>query len=262
MPRSEIPVDVLRIIFDLVDKADLVAICRVNKTCCFYAQNILYRDIRCGRRTFKNVYRTLARSAHLARRVRSFSSKDNLDSPVFATALRNMSSLRSLELGSIVPLLPNMFEGCTFKLDSFTCSNPDSEYLRKFLSSQPSLNSMTLYTELCAKPLDATCLPNLSRVTASISCLNYLIPGRPVCEVAAFGDISHEDPIDLGFFTLATAPIQKLLIDYSYLHPKTGHYLASIFPSLTHFTMRIGQLVAFSKDKEVCWNSLIISMGF
>ena len=117
---------------------------------------------------------------------------------------------------------------------------------------------MTLYRDFYS-PLDATCLPNLTQVTASISCLTYLIPGRPVCEVASFGDNPHEDPVDLSFFTLATAPIQKLSIDYSYLHPKTGHCLASIFPSLRHFTMRIVQLVAFSKDKEVCSDSLIIT---
>jgi len=114
-----------------------------------------------------------------------------------------MSSLRNLELGSCVPLRPNMFEGCTFKLDSFICSIRDSEYLRKFLSSQPSLNNLTLYGDFLygdffSEPLDATCLPNLSRVTTRFSCLTQLIPGRPVCEVATFGYISHEeDPVDM-----------------------------------------------------------------
>ena len=44
MPRSEIPVDVLREILGHVDKAGLVTMCRVNKICCSHSQDFLYRD--------------------------------------------------------------------------------------------------------------------------------------------------------------------------------------------------------------------------
>src|ERR1700728_776714 len=109
MPRSEIPVDVLRDILEYVDKADLATMCRVNKVCCSYSQDVLYRDIRVET---PRVHQTLAQSTHLAKRVRSFNSyyKDRY----LAMALRNMTSLRILKFSSVYMELLN---GCSFKLD-------------------------------------------------------------------------------------------------------------------------------------------------
>src|SRR5277367_6761491 len=72
MPRSEIPVDVLLDILEYVDKGDLATMCRVNKICCSYSQDVLYRDIYVGN---SKVLQTLAQSIHLAKRVRSFESR-------------------------------------------------------------------------------------------------------------------------------------------------------------------------------------------
>src|SRR3984885_9263213 len=90
--RSEIPVDVLRDILDYVDKAGLATMCRVNKICCSYSQDVLYRDIYVKT---PNVQQTLAQSTDLARRVRSFETYYESD---LAVALRNMASLRNLKL--------------------------------------------------------------------------------------------------------------------------------------------------------------------
>jgi hypothetical protein len=75
-------------------------------------------------------------SIDLARRVRSF--LDFSECPELATALRNMSSLLD-GIGD-----ESILDGCTFKLDSFTCSFPYSESLRNFLNSQPSLTKLTI----------------------------------------------------------------------------------------------------------------------
>src|ERR1700728_1297775 len=112
MPRSEIPVDVLLDILDYVDKAGLATMCRVNKICCSCSQDVLYRDINVGNST---VLRPLAQSIHLAKRVRSFESMYR--DPCLATALRNMTSLRNLKFRGDIYL--GIFDGCTFKLDSF-----------------------------------------------------------------------------------------------------------------------------------------------
>src|ERR1700733_1029936 len=103
MSSSNLPVDVLQVILENVDKADLLTICRVNKVCCSCSQDILYRNIYADNYSQLEVCRTLAQSTHLARRVRSFSlvyyhlypPKD------LAMAIQKMSSLRSLKLSML-----------------------------------------------------------------------------------------------------------------------------------------------------------------
>ena len=79
-----IPVDILRLILDHVDKPDLLNICLLNKTCCSCSQDILYHDIQLDRlRKGTQVCQTLAQSTHLARRVRSFEISSNYTSTNF-----------------------------------------------------------------------------------------------------------------------------------------------------------------------------------
>src|ERR1700728_3492756 len=69
---SNLPVDVLpMILINLVDE-DLAIMCRVNKDCCSFSQDILYRNLFFFRDNPHLILRTLAHSTHLARRVRSF----------------------------------------------------------------------------------------------------------------------------------------------------------------------------------------------
>jgi hypothetical protein len=253
-PRSEIPVDVLLNILDYADKADLAIMCRVNKICCSCSQDVLYRHI-CvthSRRASK-VQQTLAQSTHLARKVRSFDAR--VDGTYLAMALENMTSLRILILPDVFTM--DILENCTFKLDSFECKylNNFGDYFPQFLSSQPSLKYMTLPPYSPSKvlsSLEATWVPNLTRINATFSWLTYLIPGRPLNEVITTGSTWVEHSIDLGFFALSTTPIQKLTIDYSYLYPTPGHLLASFLPSLTHFTLTVWKHAFSFVYKGVC----------
>ena len=229
-----IPVDVLREILEHVDKAGLATLCQVSKICCSYSQDVLYRDI------FGDapVVQTLARSTHLAKRVRSFDIPG--DCPGLGTALRNMSSLRHL---SIHAENPHVLEGCTFKLVSLDCNFRDDEQFRKFLSSQPGLTDIGLasrFDHSC--PFDESSLPNLTRIsTYYFSWLPHLIPGRPVREVILHNGWSEKNTFDLSVFALSTTPIRKLTIDYTFLYPTTpGPVLAQIFPSLTHLSIDSG----------------------
>src|ERR1700728_3845118 len=90
---SSIPVDVLLNILEHVGKADVIALCQVNKICSSSSQDIFYRELS-ARNTHADVIQTLARSTHLARRVRSFVTYIN--HPELAEALQNMTSLRNL----------------------------------------------------------------------------------------------------------------------------------------------------------------------
>jgi hypothetical protein len=149
-------------------------------------------------------------------------------------ALRNMSSLRSLDL---VDSDVSILDGCTFKLDSFETTIPYSESLQQFLNSQPSITHVTYimgYEPM--PPLDERCLPNLTRVMARPSFLGIIIPGRPVREVSVLSPYAL-DSTDSSFFTLSATPIQKLRIDYDILYPKPISLLVSIFPSLVHLVV-------------------------
>jgi hypothetical protein len=219
--------------------------CRVSKICCSCSQDVLYRDICVKTVKEARVHQTLAQSTHLASKVRSFESC--WDEPDLAMALRNMTSLCNLKL-------PNRFDmtrldGCTFKLDSFECDFvcDSNGSFKKFLGSQPSLKSVK-FPMYFDSTLEATCLPNLTRIHARISQFSRLIPGRPLNEVISNG---IEYPIDLNFFALSTTPIQKLTIDYSSL-PTPAHLLASFLPSLVHFTLSFQNDSTSFNHKWVC----------
>src|ERR1700733_1578619 len=88
-----LPIDVLLMILDHVDEADLVAVCQVNKVCCSCSQDILYRNIIVDTDHRFQVCQTLAKSTHLARRVRSFvvTALDRSSLYWMAKALQNMT---------------------------------------------------------------------------------------------------------------------------------------------------------------------------
>jgi F-box domain len=230
-----IPVDVLREILEHVDKKDLATICRVNKIFCACSQNVLYRKIYGD----AHVIQTLVQSTDLAKRVRSFDAF--YDYPELGTALRNMSSLRRLSLKGFDDVA-SILDGCTFKLDSFTCTFHYSESLRRFLNSQSSLTKFTIYGRADPPPpFDETFLPNLTQVEAQPSWLRILIPGRPVTDVRVV-TIPPEEAIDMSFFTLSTAPIHSLEIHYASIYPTPGSHLVSIFPSIANLVLRTYKL--------------------
>ena len=231
-----IPVDILRLILEHVDRADLAKICLLNKICCSCSQDVLYREIDQEIVTF--VCWTLAQSTHLAKRVHSF--EIYYEHPSLAEALRNMISLRRLYLNFGHLISPTLLDGCTFKLDSLSIGLPFDEPLRTFLNSQPSLTCVSFTYHMGRLfPFEETCLPNLTRVTASSNCLSQLIPGRPVSEVTLIDRVS-DNRIPLTFFTLSTVPILRLEINYWFLRSwTTPAPLASICPSLTHMTLSI-----------------------
>jgi hypothetical protein len=237
--RSEIPVDVLRLILDHIDtKADLAIVCLLNKICCYYSQDILYRDIRIESDSQIRVCQTLAKSTHLSRRVRSFSITIGLmgNFEFMAKSLQNMTSLRNLTL-FIGGTPTSILDGCSFKLDWFSCDFSLDKSLRDFLNGQPSLTRLAFLThnfETSEESFEATCLPNLTRFTAECSWLPQLIRGRPVSEVNVLG---NSPSFDFSCFSLSTAPIQKLTIEYCCLDQILELPLTSTLPSLVHLTM-------------------------
>jgi hypothetical protein len=238
-----IPIDVLWLILKHADKATLVKMCKLNKVCCSCSQDVLYRDIRVdpfldGTRVFK----TLAQSTHLARRVRLFEITShgygcvNWEERELRKSFQNMTCLRILHIYTHTDL--SFLEGCTFNLVSFACGRFHPERIHQFLRSQPSLTHVSLGKSRGGNPdFDATCLPNLTRIVTHISLLPHLIPNRPVKEVIVQGYSDVANPVDMSFFTLSTTPIQKLAIKDLYLYPKPIQLLASIFPSITHLQL-------------------------
>jgi hypothetical protein len=198
-----IPVDVFKHILENVDRADLTKLCLLNKICCSCAQDVLYREID-QETTLTNVCRTLARSTHLAKRVRSFET--DLEDPSLAKALRNMSSLRRLGLGLLFPKSPTLLEGCTFKLDSLSVSLPFDGSLRKFLNSQPSLTCLSFtYHKGCRFPLEETCLPNITRLAwlldfgAILAPLTSIFPSLTHLKLSIFFDLLDNSKVRKSF---------------------------------------------------------------
>jgi hypothetical protein len=70
--------------------------------------------------------------------------------------------------------------------------------------------------------------------------------------VARFGG---QYSYDLSIFTLSTAPIRKLKIDYEVLYPTPESHLASIFPSLEHLTIDATEM-----DSDVRMPPLFLSI--
>jgi hypothetical protein len=248
-----IPVDILRLILDHVDKPDLLNICLLNKTCCSCSQDVLYRDIQLDKlRASKQVCQTLAQSTHLARRVRSFhisGLNDLSDQPELPTLFQNMIFLRSLSLSVFTDAF-SFLSGCSFKLVSFSCDYFYFEPLHHFLLNQPSLTDagLGIFTDK-HDPVEfgVTFLPNVTRVTTNFAWLAQIIPDRPVSEVNCTG-YANLDPVDLTFFTRSAAPIKKISINHTYLYPKSGQLLASIFPSLTHLNIDVAFLDRFLEN--------------
>jgi len=233
---STIPVDILRNILEHVDRAGLLKMCLVNKICCSCSQDVLYREIH----SFdKRICRTLVKSSHLARRVRTFSLYAHEEE--LAKVLRNLTSLRSLALrdeGSV----SNLMDGCTFKLESLSCFYDIDESLHKFLCSQPGLTTLRFFAiDMKIPELETTCLPNLTHLTAWFPHIPNFIRGRPVNDLTVMGIESMVD-VDFGdhdfdYSVLSSAPIHKLWISYEFLFPTPAPILASITPSLVHLSL-------------------------
>src|SRR6202035_2303113 len=190
-----IPIDILRLILDHVDKADLLTICLLNKICCSCSQDILYRNILISKTSHVQVLQTLTDTTHLAERVRSLEMCCIGKEQELLRAFPNMINLRHLGLDDGIDL--NVLDGCTSALVSFTCFKVSQfQPFHRFLVRQPGVINFTL--EFVALEFDddddvwpelgVTCLPNLTRVTASISKLSQLIPNRPVKEVISLGE--------------------------------------------------------------------------
>jgi hypothetical protein len=233
---ASIPVDILRNILEHVDRAGLLKMCLVNKICCSCSQDVLYREIFSKD---NRICRTLVKSSHLAKRVRSFSLYAHEEE--LAKVLRNLTSLRSLALrdeGSV----SNLMDGCTFKLESLSCFYDIDESLHKFLCSQPGLTTLRFFAiDMKIPELETTCLPNLTHLTAWFPHIPNFIRGRPVNDLTVMGIESMVD-VDFGdhdfdYSVLSSAPIHKLWISYEFLFPTPAPILASITPSLVHLSL-------------------------
>ena len=245
---DSIPVDILRHILEHVDRAGLLEMCLLNKICCSCSQDVLYREIH----SFDNrICRTLVKSSHLARRVRTFSLY--VHGEELAKVLRNMTSLRNLTL-SEYDSVSNLMDGCTFKLEYLSCQYDFDESFHKFLCRQPGLTTLkTLAIDKKVPRLETTCLPNLTHVTAWYPHIPNLIRGRPVNDVTVMGDksLSTFSDHDFDYSVLSAAPIRKLWISYDLLFPTPAPIIASITPSLVVFSMKFPEEFIRSFEKRV-----------
>jgi hypothetical protein len=229
-----IPVDVLLVILEHVSKAELVTLCQVNKICCSCSWDALYRNVTVDD---PRVTQTLARSTDLAKRVRSFESNFSHPPEELPMALKNMTSLRHLDLLHIYDA--TILDRCTFQLDSFGCPIYYSELLRKFLDSQTSISYVNFRSGYHDSIPFEQMLPNLTRVQAHPEWFPFLIRGRPVRSIVMYEpDYTYDaDDFDLSFLALSTVPLLKLSIPFYSLYPNPASPLISISTFLMHLVL-------------------------
>jgi len=165
--------------------------------------------------------------------------------PKIAETLEFLPSLRHLGL-NVYFNFTHLLYGRTFsfKLESFSFYLSYDTHLQNFLNSQPSLTTVDFRFHQPSKfylprmEFERKCLPNLTRVTTYFIDAEEIIRGRPVSEITCIGELDVERNITLDFFSLSTAPIRKLTIDYDFLYQgaKPGQ-LRALFPSLAHLTL-------------------------
>lgn len=251
-----VPEDVLIDILTYVDKADLPAICRVNKTYREYAADNLYREIsfRFGTLPRAAVCRTLIDSPQLAARVRRFEvggvTKTNDEAMhLLADTLQRLPSLRALDLTADNYLQNRdhkawVLRNCTFKLKTFCTSFCFNSNLMNFLVSQTELESVTLHSHpiiIGLYPFEPSALSKLGRVSVtSMSWLRILIPGRPIYDVEVhdvnIGSRSYHS-FDLSLLSLSTRPILRLTLPIHVLRRTSICQVATTLPSLEELTV-------------------------
>ncbi|KAG2113466.1 uncharacterized protein F5147DRAFT_759188 [Suillus discolor] len=197
---SVLPVETLELIFNYLERHELVPVLNSNSIFHNTALRAVYRNIsETSSVKALKLIKTLASNATYSRHVRSI-DLNFADNFITANILRLLN--RALQqLKSLTALTLNfsqtdntadvawIFQGCSFSLTTFTSSMRCDRSLAKFLAMQPKI------TELCLRglneeydfALEPKALPKLGQfrtVTAYPSIIGEVLRGRPVESVS------------------------------------------------------------------------------
>jgi len=256
---SEIPLDVLGVIFRHLNPSDLSTCCRVNKAVFSLAFDALYRNLHPTRRNLMQLCLKLCNDSNLARRVRSFTVNDDTVDMFLGTiqdTLLLLPRLHTLILfigrwGSWV--LPRQ-KPCPFTLKAFSCSFFIAEDLVSFLEGQPDVKHLTLSGPLnpvVLRAITSRTVPHLTSLYAPLSVVEVLAPDRPIGVLTTFCTSDQSTTPSISCLSRTTSPfgVQRLMLNFVYLRNIGCEQLTQAVPNLVFFTIDADDLKP--DDEEV-----------
>ena len=247
---SEIPLDVLEVIFRNLNPQDLSTCCRVNKAVFSLAFEALYRNLHPNRRNLMPLCLKLCNDSNLALLVRSFTIYDNSVEMYFGIiqdTLLLLPRLHTLKLfigqyGSWV--LPRQ-KPCPFTLQAFASSFFCDQDMVSFLDGQSEVKHLTIsgpYNPSGAaalRALTSRTIPNLTSIYAPLSVVEALAPNRPIDVVTTFctPDPDRSTTPSISCLSRTTSPlgVQRLILNFVYLRNISCEQLAQAVPHLLFF---------------------------
>ncbi|KAF4617140.1 hypothetical protein D9613_005984 [Agrocybe pediades] len=243
---SEIPLDVLEVIFKSLNPHDLAICCRVNKPVYTLAHEALYRDLRPTRRNVMHLCLKLCNEPQLAHRARTFTLFDNavdMYLGIISDALVKLSRLHTLTLfiGPLSSWILPRTNPPAFMLRTFSCGFCLDDCLVSFLQNQDALRHIAISAPKNPSLVNFVrphSFPNLVSLVAPMSVVQTFVTGRPVRHVIAY-DTNSGRPPKISCLSTSTSPrgIQRLMLNYKYLLGVGCEELALSTPNLVDFTI-------------------------
>ncbi|PPQ67983.1 hypothetical protein CVT25_000463 [Psilocybe cyanescens] len=242
---SEIPLDVLEVIFKSLTSYDLAICCRVNKAVHALALEALYRDLYPNRRNVMRLCLKLCNEPDLAYRVRSFTLNDNtvdMFLGIISDVLLKLPRLHTLFLfiGSMSSWILPRGDACPFLLQAFSSSFFFDDTLVVFLQSQRDLRHLGVTVPQpfrIYRTIRPSMFPNLVSISAPMVIVDAIVPGRPVRNITSYH--VYDESLSISCFSQSTSStgIQRLMLNFTYLQAVARDQLAQLTPNLVTFTI-------------------------
>lgn len=240
---SEIPLDVLEVIFRDLTPYELAKCCRVNKTVYALAFEALYRDLRPTQRNVMRLCLKLCNNPNLAHRVQSFVLRDNnvdMYLGMISDALLRLPRLHTLFLfiGQMSSWILPQKGPCPFQLKTFACGFFLDSTVISFLGSQHDLKHLTVSgstSPQLLRSISGQLIPNLVSIYAPMSVVEVLAPGRPIRDITTFNPPGMACSIIC--LSRTTAPVQRLMLNFTYLQKLEPEDLSGSTPNLVNLSI-------------------------
>ena len=258
---SEIPLDILEVIFRNLNPQDLSTCCRVNKAVFSLAFEALYRNLNPTRRNLMPLCLKLCSDSNLALLVRSLSIYDNSVEMYFGIiqdTLLLLPRLHTLNLfigqyGSWV--LPRQ-KPSPFTLQAFASSFFCDQDMVSFLDCQPEIKCLTIsgpYNPVVLRAITSHTIPHLTSIYAPLSVVEVLAPNRPIDIVTTFciSDRDRSTTPSISCLSRTTSPVgvQRLILNFAYLRNIGCEQIAQAAPHLLFFRIDADDVIP--DDDEV-----------
>lgn len=240
--RTEIPLDVLEVIFRHLTPHELARCCRINRAVHTLAVEALYRDLRPNQHNVMGLCIKLSNDRNLAHRVRSFvlgNSNVDMYLGVISEALLHLPRLQTLGLfiGQAGSWILPQKDACPFQLKTLACAFFLDTNIVSFLELQHDLQHLTVSgSPQLLRSISPQLIPNLVSIYAPMSVVEVLAPGRPIRDITTFNHIGRRKP-SISSLSRTTVPVQLLKVNFGYLQTLESGDLSESTPNLVNLSI-------------------------